>query len=61
MGTLITGEIPRKGCFRIEVTLEESLKTSRKEEGLINRTLECENADIEGNFKGTLLLKAHLA
>ena len=60
-GTLITGEISGKGCFRIEGTLEGSLKTPGKvvisEGGLINGTLECDNADIEGKFKGKLLVK----
>ena len=60
-GTLITGEISGKGCFRIEGTLEGSLKTPGKvvisKGGLIDGTLECDNADIEGNFKGKLLVK----
>ena len=63
-GTLITGEISGKGCFRIEGTLEGSLKTPGKvvisEGGLINGTLECDNADIEGKFKGKLLVKGIL-
>ncbi|PTX45068.1 cytoskeletal protein CcmA (bactofilin family) [Christiangramia gaetbulicola] len=63
-GTLITGEISGKGCFRIEGTLEGSLKTPGKvvisEGGLINGTLECDNADIEGRFKGKLLVKGVL-
>ncbi|GAA4309943.1 polymer-forming cytoskeletal protein [Pontixanthobacter gangjinensis] len=64
-GTLITGEISGKGCFRIEGTLEGSLKTPGKvvisEGGFINGTLECENADIEGNFKGKLFVKSTLS
>ncbi|MDR5591394.1 polymer-forming cytoskeletal protein [Christiangramia sp. SM2212] len=64
-GTLITGEISGKGCFRIEGTLEGSLKTPGKvvisNGGLINGTLECENADIEGNFKGKLFVKGTLS
>ena len=64
-GTLITGEISGNGCFRIEGTLEGSLKTPGKvvisEGGLINGTLECENADIEGDFKGKLLVKGILS
>lgn len=59
-GTVITGEISSKGCFRIEGTLEGSLKAEGKvvisEGGIINGTLECENADIEGNFKGKLFV-----
>jgi cytoskeletal protein CcmA (bactofilin family) len=64
-GTLITGEISGKGCFRIEGTLEGSLKTPGKvvisEGGVINGTLECENADIEGSFKGKLFVKGVLS
>ncbi|TRO67351.1 bactofilin family protein [Christiangramia sabulilitoris] len=60
-GTVIKGEISGKGCFRIEGTLEGSLKTPGKvvisKGGLINGTLECTSADIEGNFKGKLLVK----
>lgn len=63
-GTLITGEISGKGCFRIEGTLEGSLKTPEKvvisEGGMIDGLLECENADIEGNFKGKLFVKGTL-
>ncbi|MCH4822512.1 polymer-forming cytoskeletal protein [Gramella lutea] len=60
-GTLITGDITGNGCFRIEGTLEGKLKTPGKvvisKGGLIDGTLECENADIEGNFKGKLIVK----
>lgn len=63
-GTLIKGEITGKGCFRIEGTLEGSLKTPGKvvisKGGLIDGILECDNADIEGNFKGKLLVKETL-
>ena len=64
-GTLITGEISGKGCFRIEGTLEGSLKTPGKvvisEGGLIDGVLECDNADIEGSFKGKLFVKETLS
>jgi len=60
-GTIIKGEISGKGCFRIEGTLDGSLKTPGKvvisKGGLITGTLECENADIEGSFKGKLFVK----
>lgn len=63
-GTIITGEITGKGCFRIEGTLEGSLKTPGKvvisKGGLIDGILECDNADIEGSFKGKLLVKETL-
>ncbi|WP_299152603.1 polymer-forming cytoskeletal protein [uncultured Christiangramia sp.] len=64
-GTFITGEISGKGCFRIEGTLEGSLKTPGKvvisKGGVINGTLECDSADIEGNFNGKLLVKEVLS
>jgi len=64
-GTLITGEISGKGCFRIEGTLEGSLKTPGKvvisDGGAIKGTLECENADIEGSFDGKLIVKSTLS
>ena len=57
-GTKITGDITGKGAFRIEGFLKGSLITSGKvvisKNGTIEGTLECENADIEGNFKGKL-------
>ncbi len=60
-GTTIKGEISGKGCFRIEGTLEGNLNTPGKvvisKGGLINGTLECNSADIEGNFKGKLIVK----
>lgn len=64
-GTLITGDISGKGCFRVEGTLEGNLKTPGKvvisDGGLINGTLECENADVEGKFKGKLVVKGILS
>ncbi|APG60825.1 bactofilin family protein [Christiangramia salexigens] len=64
-GTLITGEISGKGCFRIEGTLEGSLKTPGKvvisEGGMVKGTLECDNADIEGKFNGKLFVKDTLS
>lgn len=63
-GTVITGEITSKGCFRIEGTLEGSLKAEGKvvisNGGLIKGTLECENADIEGSFEGKLFVSETL-
>ncbi len=64
-GTVITGDVSAKGCFRIEGTLEGNLKTPGKvvisEGGLINGTLECGNADIEGNFRGKLVVSEVLS
>ena len=57
-GTLISGDISGKGCFRIEGTLKGSLKTTGKvvigDGGFIEGTLECENADVQGKILGTI-------
>ena len=59
-GTVITGDIAGKGCFRIEGTLEGSIKTPGKvvvsETGVINGNIECENADIEGKITGKVVV-----
>lgn len=59
--TLITGEIISEGDFRIDGTLEGSLKTSGKviigQEGLIKGKIEARNAEIEGTFSGELTLE----
>lgn len=64
-GTVITGDISGKGCFRIEGTLEGNLKTPEKvvisKGGVVKGTLECENADIEGNFTGKLIVHESLS
>jgi cytoskeletal protein CcmA (bactofilin family) len=57
-GTIITGEIQAKGGFRIEGTLNGTLKTAGKvvisKGGFINGSLICQNADFEGKFSGKL-------
>lgn len=57
-GTVIEGDITSKGGFRIDGTINGNLKTPAKvvigKDGAINGSLECSNADIEGNFKGKL-------
>ena len=64
-GTTITGDISGKGGFRIEGTLEGNLNTPGKvvisKGGVVNGTLECENADIEGNFTGKLMVNGILS
>jgi cytoskeletal protein CcmA (bactofilin family) len=63
-GTKITGNIEAKGGFRIEGTIEGSVKTPGKvvigKDGCIKGDLECENADIEGKFFGTLNISGTL-
>jgi len=57
-GTVIEGDIVSKGGFRIDGIINGTLQTPAKvvigKEGAINGTLDCGNADIEGNFKGKL-------
>ncbi|NAS31659.1 polymer-forming cytoskeletal protein [Flavobacteriaceae bacterium R38] len=56
--TKIKGDFISEGDFRIDGTLEGSVKTSGKvvigREGSIDGKVECVNADIEGNFSGEL-------
>ena len=63
-GTRLKGNIEAKGGFRIDGTLEGSIKTSGKvvigKDGYINGDLECENADIEGKFSGKLTITGTL-
>lgn len=60
-GTKIVGNLEAKGCFRIDGTVEGTVKTPGKvvigKDGFIKGNLECENADIEGKFIGKLLIK----
>jgi len=57
--TKMTGDVTSDGDFRIDGTLEGTLKTSGRvivgPEGMIKGTVECSNADIEGKFSGKLL------
>ncbi len=56
--TTIVGEIKSDGDFRIDGTLEGTLKTNGRviigTEGLITGNIEATNADIEGKFSGQL-------
>ncbi|UAB81899.1 polymer-forming cytoskeletal protein [Marixanthomonas sp. SCSIO 43207] len=57
-GTTLQGDIVSKGFFRIDGTINGNVNTPSKvvvgKTGLINGTLTCENADIEGKFEGSL-------
>ncbi len=57
-GTKLIGDITSKGFFRIDGTIEGTVKTPSKvvlgKSGVIIGTLACENADIEGTFNGKL-------
>ncbi len=57
-GTNFNGDLISEGDFRIEGIVNGSLTTSGKvvigKTGVIDGILTCDNADIEGKFKGTL-------
>ena len=57
-GTTFTGDLTSKGDFRIEGVVTGSLTTSGKvvigKTGALEGALSCDNADVEGKFKGTL-------
>jgi len=58
--TVIIGDIKSDGDFRIDGTLEGSLKTDGRviigSDGFIKGKVEATNADIEGKFSGELLV-----
>ena len=62
--TKLVGDVVSEGDFRIDGTLEGTLKTSGRviigAEGLIKGTVECTNADIEGKLSGKLLTRKTL-
>ncbi|MFD2517397.1 bactofilin family protein [Salinimicrobium flavum] len=64
-GTTINGNIEAKGGFRIDGTVEGTVKTPGKvvigKDGHVNGDLECENADIEGKFSGKLKITGTLS
>ena len=57
-GTKLRGDISSTGFFRIDGTIEGTVKTPSKvvlgKLGVIIGTLTCDNADIEGKFEGNL-------
>ncbi len=58
--TQITGDIISKGDFRIDGTLDGTIKTNGRviigESGFVKGKIECTNADIEGKFSGELMV-----
>ena len=62
--TSIVGDIISEGDFRIDGTLEGSLKTNGRliigAEGFVKGKVESRNADIEGKFSGELTLQETL-
>lgn len=63
--TSITGDITSEGNFRIDGTLEGTLKTNGRViigiDGVIIGKVESGNADIEGKFSGELLVHETLS
>lgn len=59
-GTTITGDLVSEGDFRIDGTIEGTIKTSGRviigKEGCIKGTVECGFADIEGSFIGKIIV-----
>jgi len=59
-GTKIVGDLISHGDFRIDGTLEGTLKTDGRviigKEGFISGNIECANADVEGKFSGDFLV-----
>ena len=62
--TIINGDIVSEADFRIDGTLEGSIKTSGRvvigKDGVINGVIICSFADIEGKFNGKLEVKESL-
>lgn len=62
--TKITGEIVSEADFRIDGSLEGSIKTSGKvvigKDGNINGSVVCTYADVEGKFNGKIDVKEGL-
>ncbi|WP_232455884.1 polymer-forming cytoskeletal protein [Polaribacter sp. SA4-10] len=58
--TTIIGDIKSDGDFRIDGTLEGTIKTNGRViigvEGLVKGNVDAANADIEGKFSGKLLV-----
>ncbi len=64
-GTKIIGSVVSDSGFRVDGEIEGDLKTQGKvvigATGKVNGTLACANADIEGSFKGKLMVKELLS
>ena len=64
-GTTIVGDLVSEGGFRIDGTIQGTLKSPGKivvgKTGIINGSLEGKNADFEGKFSGKLKLSGTLS
>ena len=56
--TVLTGDISSDGDIRVDGKIEGNIKAKGRvvigKEGLVEGTIECQNADIEGVFSGKL-------
>ncbi len=63
-GTTLTGDINAQGGFRIEGTIEGNINTPGKvvigATGVLNGSLSCANADIEGKVTGKIMITGTL-
>ncbi len=63
-GTTLVGDIVSQGDFRIDGTVEGTIKTEGRiiigKKGTVRGKVHCDNADIEGIFEGDLEVKSLL-
>lgn len=63
--TSLVGDISSDGDFRVDGKIEGTIKTKGRvvigKEGLVNGTIECTHADIEGTFSGKLIVNEILS
>ena len=59
-GTSIIGDLSSEGDFRVDGSVEGTIKTSGKviigKEGNVKGTVECNFADVEGEFTGKIIV-----
>lgn len=64
-GTTFNGDLVSEGDFRVEGLINGSLHTSGKvvigKTGSVEGVLSCKNADVEGKFKGNLIVSGTLS
>jgi cytoskeletal protein CcmA (bactofilin family) len=64
-GTVFEGDLKSEGDFRIEGTIKGTLITKGKvvigNTGLVEGSLNCNNADVEGQIKGKLVVSDTLS
>ena len=58
--TSLVGDIKSDGDFRVDGKIEGTIKTTGRvvigKDGFVKGTIECTDADIEGNFSGKLIV-----